>query len=233
MSRYSSDIFTVGRAADNPTMPTPLSADDQLPKPLLEALAQHGGVRQFPAHAILINEGDSTDSLYIVLSGRLLAYASDSNGREVVLAEHGPGEYLGELSLDGEKRSVSVKTLEPTTCCVVQGADLREFLAEHPDFAVHMTRKLIRMVRRLTSQVKSLALQDVYGRVVRVLMELSEPDGERRVVRAKLTQQDIADRVGSSREMVNRIMKELTVGGYVAVGTDKQIAILKKLPAAW
>jgi len=214
-------------------MSSPASQDDRLPPPLLDAMARRGGIRSFPAHAILINEGDSTESLYILLSGRVKVYAGDDSGREVILHELGPGEYLGELSLDGEKRSVSVKTLEPTTCCVVQGADLREFLAEHPDFAVHMTRKLIRMVRRLTSQVKSLALQDVYGRVVRVLMELSEPDGERRVVRAKLTQQDIADRVGSSREMVNRIMKELTVGGYVAVGTDKQIAILKKLPAAW
>ncbi len=214
-------------------MSSPASQDDRLPPPLLDAMARRGGIRSFPANAILINEGDSTESLYIVLSGRVKVYAGDDSGREVILHELGPGEYLGELSLDGEKRSVSVKTLEPTTCCVVQGADLREFLAEHPDFAVHMTRKLIRMVRRLTAQVKSLALQDVYGRVVRVLMELSEPDGERRVVRAKLTQQDIADRVGSSREMVNRIMKELTVGGYVALSTDKQITILKKLPAAW
>jgi CRP/FNR family cyclic AMP-dependent transcriptional regulator len=214
-------------------MSSPASQDDRLPPPLLDAMARRGGIRSFPANAILINEGDSTESLYIVLGGRVKVYAGDDSGREVILHELGPGEYLGELSLDGEKRSVSVKTLEPTTCCVVQGADLREFLAEHPDFAVHMTRKLIRMVRRLTAQVKSLALQDVYGRVVRVLMELSEPEGERRVVRAKLTQQDIADRVGSSREMVNRIMKELTVGGYVALGTDKQIAILKKLPAAW
>ena len=70
-------------------------------------------------------------------------------------------------------------------------------------------------MRRLTEQVKSLALQDVYGRMVRLLMELSEPVGEERVVREKLTQQDIADRVGSSREMVNRVMKELTTGGYV------------------
>ena len=103
----------------------PLSADDQLPKPLLDALARHGGVRHFPAHAILINEGDSTDSLYIVLSGRLRIYASGENGREVVLAEH-------------------------------------------PDFALHLTAKLIRMVRRLTEQVKSLALQDVYGRIARL-----------------------------------------------------------------
>jgi CRP/FNR family cyclic AMP-dependent transcriptional regulator len=89
------------------------------------------------------------------------------------------------------------------------------------------------MVRRLTEQVKSLALQDVYGRVVRVLMELSEPEGDQRVVRTRLTQQDIADRVGSSREMVNRVMKELTTGGYVALRDDKQLVILKKLPAAW
>jgi CRP/FNR family cyclic AMP-dependent transcriptional regulator len=81
--------------------------------------------------------------------------------------------------------------------------------------------------------VKSLALQDVYGRVVRVLMELSEPEGAQRVVRQRLTQQDIADRVGSSREMVNRVMKELTVGGYVVLGDDKQLVICRKLPAAW
>ncbi|MED5621128.1 Crp/Fnr family transcriptional regulator [Ideonella sp. BN130291] len=207
--------------------------DDRLPQPLLEAIAARGGVRSFPANAILINEGDTTESLYIVLSGRVKAYSAGDSGREVVLNELGPGEYLGELSLDGEKRSVSVKTMEPTTCCVVQGADLREVLAQHPDFALHLTHKLIRMVRRLTGQVKSLALQDVYGRVVRVLMELSEPQGDERVVRARLTQQDIADRVGSSREMVNRIMKELTVGGYVALREDRQIVILKKLPAAW
>jgi CRP/FNR family cyclic AMP-dependent transcriptional regulator len=88
-------------------------------------------------------------------------------------------------------------------------------------------------VRRLTEQVKSLALQDVYGRVVRVLTELSEADGERRIVRQRLTQKDIAERVGSSREMVNRIMKELAAGGYVTAGEDHQLVIHRKLPAAW
>jgi CRP/FNR family cyclic AMP-dependent transcriptional regulator len=205
---------------------------DQLPKALLDAIARHGGVRQFPPHAILINEGDSADTLYILLSGRLRVYASAENGREVVLAEHGPGEYLGELALDGAKRSVSVKALETCTCCLVPGAELRQFLGEHPDFALHLTGKLIRMVRRLTEQVKSLALQDVYGRIARVLSELSEPVGAERVVRHKLTQQDIADRVGSSREMVNRVMKELTAGGYVSLRDGRHV-IHRKLPAAW
>jgi len=110
--------------------------------------------------------------------------------------------------------------------------ELRQFLADHPDFAMHLTEKLIRMVRRLTEQVKSLALQDVYGRIARMLMELSEPAGDVRTIPVKLTQQDIAARVGSSREMVNRVMKELTAGGYV-VTRDGRLVICRKLPAAW
>lgn len=208
------------------------SASDRLPQSLLDAIAPHGVTRTFPAHAILINEGDTTDSLYIVLSGRVKVYASSEDGREVVLTEYGPGEYFGELAIDGEKRSASIKALGPCTCRVVQGPELRQFLVEQPDFAVHLTRKLIRMVRRLTDQVRSMALQDVYGRMVRVLTELSDPVGEERVLRNKLTQQDIADRVGASREMVNRIMKELSAGGYIGQ-RDGRMVILRKLPSAW
>jgi CRP/FNR family cyclic AMP-dependent transcriptional regulator len=213
-------------------MASPPASGDQLPKPLLDAIAQRGDVRAFAAHAILINEGDASDSLYIVLAGRLKVYVSSEDGRELVLAEHGPGEYLGELSLDGERRSASVQAIEPCTCCVVQGAQLRQFLVEHPDFALHLTRKLIRMVRRLTEQVKSLALQDVYGRVVRLLTELSDPAGDERVLRHKLTQQDIANRVGSSREMVSRVMKDLAAGGYVTLRDGRHV-IHGKLPHAW
>ena len=207
-------------------------AGERLPQPLLDAIAPHGVVRSFPAQAILINEGDATDSLYIVLSGRVKVYASSEDGRELVLSEYGPGSDVGELSLDGERRTASIKAIEACTCRVVQGAQLRRFLEAHPDFAMHLNRKLIRMVRRLTEQLSSIALQDVYGRVVRVLTELSEPVGEERVLRHKLTQQDIADRIGCSREMVNRVMKALTAGGYVAQ-RDGRLAILRKLPLAW
>ena len=208
-----------------------LPTGDAISQALLSEIAGKGGVRTFPANAILINEGDDTESLYIVVSGRVKAYASSDDGREVVLAELGPGEYFGELALDGERRSVSVMALEPSSCRVVQGAQIREFLATHPDFALHLALKLSRMVRRLTEQVKSLALQDVYGRMVRVLTELSDPEGTERVVRQKLTQQDIADRVGSSREMVNRVMKDLTTGGYITQ-RDGRLVILRRLPAA-
>ena len=205
--------------------------DDQLPPSLLAGLAARGNSRSYRAQTILLNEGDAGGSLYIVLSGRLRVYASSPEGRDVILSEHGPGEYVGELSLEGTPRSASVKAVEATTCCVVPATQLPEFLAEHPEFALHLTQKLTRMVRRLTEQVKSLALQDVYGRMVRLLMELSEPVGDERVVREKLTQQDIADRVGSSREMVNRVMKDLTTGGYVVVRDGRHV-IRKKLPSA-
>ncbi|HEX2540432.1 MAG TPA: Crp/Fnr family transcriptional regulator [Caldimonas sp.] len=207
------------------------TAEDRLSGPLLEELARHGNTRPFRAQTILIHAGDAGDSIYIVLSGRLRTYASSDDGRDVVLAEHGPGEYVGELALDGAERSASVKTLEPSTCCVVSGAEMRAFLADHPDFALHLTHKLARMVRRLTEQVKDLALKDVYGRMVRVLTELSDPVGTERVVREKLTQQDIAERIGSSREMVNRVMKDLMAGGYVSL-RDGRYTIHRKLPAA-
>ncbi|MBI5258915.1 MAG: Crp/Fnr family transcriptional regulator [Burkholderiales bacterium] len=218
-------------------MTEPNAADDRLPHSLLVAISRHGGTRSYAANTVLIHEGDEGDALYIILSGRVKAYSTGTQGREIVLDEFGPGHFVGELAMDGERRSVSIKTLEPTACCVVQREGLDAFLTEHPEFAGHLTRKLVRMVRRLTEQVKSLALQDVYGRVARVLMELSDPapgGSEQRTVRQKLTQQDIADRVGSSREMVHRVMKELAIGGYVTPDENSKLLVIrKKLPHAW
>jgi len=200
---------------------------------LLAAIAARGGVKNFPAHAVLVTEDDLSDTFFIILSGRVKAYGAAADGREVVYATQGPGEYFGEMSLDGGPRSASVMTLEPTRCVVVPGAEARAFLAEHPDFALHLVRKLIGLARRTTDSIKSLALDDVYGRLARLLRSLAVDDGEGRlVVPEKLTQQDIAERIGSSREMVSRIFKPLTEGGYVAVDRGR-ITLLKKLPARW
>ena len=166
------------------------------------------------------------------LTSRLKVFASSDEGRAVVLADVGPGEYFGEVSLDGGSRSASVMAVEPTTCVVVPEADLRTFLAEHPDFARHLVLRLAATVRRLTEQVKSLALQDVYGRLVRLMMEHSDAHGDERVLRIPLTQQDMADRIGSSREMVNRVMKQLTQGGYVEQRRGR-LVVKRRLPTTW
>lgn len=211
------------------SMTEPSSAlNDQL----LQAMAERGGVKTFPANAVLVNEEDDSDSIFILLKGKVKVYGAGANGREVVYTTLGPGEYFGEMTLDGGPRSASVMTLEPTTCVVVTGANVRDFLGTHPDFALHLVRKLIALVRRSTDTVKRLALDDVYTRISKMLLELAQEEEGRLVVNEKLTQQDIADRVGSSREMVSRIFKQLTIGGYVAA-EGKRIVLLKKLPARW
>jgi CRP/FNR family transcriptional regulator, cyclic AMP receptor protein len=205
---------------------TPDLLDDQL----LRAIAARGGVRSFAAHTVLVTEDDRSDAVFIILSGRVKAYGSADDGREVVYGTQGAGEYFGEMTLDGGPRSASVMTLEPTTCAVVPGADVREFIAQNPDFALHLIKKLIRLGRASTEHVKSLALDDVYGRVTKLLKALAREEDGVLMVPDKLTQQDIAERVGSSREMVSRVFKPLTEGGYVEVRAGR-IVLLKKLPA--
>jgi CRP/FNR family cyclic AMP-dependent transcriptional regulator len=204
---------------------------DVLDDALLRSIAQKGGVRSYAASAVLVTEEDRSDALFIILSGRVKAYGSSVDGREVVYSVLGAGEYFGEMTLDGGPRSASVMTLEPTTCAVVPGADVRDFLANHPDFALHLVKKLIKLARASTEHVKSLALEDVYGRIARLLRTLAKDEGEGvKLVPEKLTQQDIAERVGSSREMVSRVFKPLLEGGYIEIRAGR-IALLKKLPA--
>jgi CRP/FNR family cyclic AMP-dependent transcriptional regulator len=203
-----------------------------LPEDVLRAIAASGVVRSFPKQTVLIHEGDVGDSLYIILSGRVKVYASNAAGREVVLNFNGPGEYVGEMSLNGEPRSASVITTEPTTCAIVNRAQFREFIGANPDFAQHLVNTLIHRARNATENVKSLALSDVYGRLVRLLNALAVEQEGRLVVKERLTQQDIADRVGASRDMIGKLMKDLVGGGYLVV-EDRQITIVKKLPPGW
>jgi CRP/FNR family cyclic AMP-dependent transcriptional regulator len=198
----------------------------------LRQITASGVVRSYPKNTVLIAEGDIGDTLYIVLTGRVKVYASNAAGREVVLNFHGPGEYVGEMSLDGEPRSASVMTMEPTTCAIVNRAQLRDFLAQNPDFAQHLIQTLIRRCRSATENVKSLALSDVYGRMVRLINALAVEQDGRMVVEERLTQQDIADRVGASRDMIGKLMKDLVAGGYLAT-EDRRITILKRLPPGW
>jgi CRP/FNR family cyclic AMP-dependent transcriptional regulator len=198
----------------------------------LRRIAETGVVRVFPRNTVLINEGDVGDALYVVLSGRVKVYSSNESGREFVIDFHGPGEYVGEMSLDGAPRSASVMTVEPTTCAVVNRAQFRDFVLAHPDFAMHLIERLIHRVRVTTGNLKSLALSDVYGRLVRLLNALVEEVDGKSVVPERLTQQEIADRVGASRDMIGKLMKDLVAGGYLAV-EDRTITILKKLPTGW
>ena len=198
----------------------------------LGALFAQGVVKNFAKNTVIVSEGDETDSLYIITSGSVKVFVSDDEGKEVVLCTQGPGEYFGEMVLDGGLRSASVMTLEPSRFAVVTRNRFRDFLSDHPAFAIHLIEKLIQRTRALTENVKSLALMDVYGRVARLLLDLATKKDGRLVIDEKLTHQNIASRVGASREMISRILGDLTAGGYLTIDS-KRITINKTPPRHW
>lgn len=205
-----------------------LSAED------VELIARHGIAKNVPKNTVLISEGDKSDSFFVIRTGRVKVFLSDDGGKEVTLTTQGPGEYFGELALiDAEPRSASVIALESTDLAVVSKADFQRCLAENPQIALELIRSLSKRVRSLTSSVKNLALLDVYGRVAHTLLDLAEEDknGEL-VVRQKMTHLDMAQRVGASREMVSRILKDLSTGGYIDIEKGC-IYIRNKLPPGW
>jgi CRP/FNR family cyclic AMP-dependent transcriptional regulator len=213
-------------------MTTPGGAFAHLDETALRELAPHGSARTVPKNTIVVYEGEESNSLYVLLSGRVKIFITGEDGREVVLNTMSAGEYFGELVLDGGPRTASVMTLEPCRLFIVPQRDVEGLLLANAGFSRDMLEKVISKVRSLTAKVRDLALKDVYGRFVRFTEENSvEANGER-IIAERLTQSEIAARIGGSREMVSRILRDLTQGGYIAIEA-KRIRILKKLPAHW
>jgi len=198
----------------------------------LRPLAERAVMRTFPKQAIIINEGDIGDSLFMVVAGRAKVYLSDEHGKELILSIKGPGNYFGELALDENLRSASVMTLEPSQFAVLPRAEFKAFVLSHAEVALRLFQNLARLARGMNDNVRSLAMMDVYGRVARMLLELAVEKDGKMVIPERLTQKDIASRVGASREMINRILRDLTVGGYVSVDSG-HITINKQPPARW
>jgi CRP/FNR family transcriptional regulator, cyclic AMP receptor protein len=202
----------------------------------MRALAERGVVRRYRRGTILIEEGDVGDTLYVVLTGRLRVFSSGGDGardREITFNVHGPGECVGEMSLDGGPRSASVITVEPTTCSVITRTTLRAQIARDPDLALGLIGRVIRRARLATESARGMATLDVYGRLARRLEAIAVDDGSGvRRVPERTTHALLASEIGCSREMVSRLMKDLVRGGYVAL-EGRRIALLKTLPRSW
>jgi CRP/FNR family cyclic AMP-dependent transcriptional regulator len=188
--------------------------------------------RNYPRNAVVISEGDEATSMFIIASGSVKVYHTEADGKETILNSQGPGQHFGELALvDDAPRSASVMTQEPSRLLVLSKAAFKECLEESPEVGYHLVRALARQVRRLTETVNMMG-RDVYGRIRTLLESLAmERDGIL-VIEQPMTQQDIANRIASSREMVSRVFKELKAGGYIEE-QDKRIIIKKKLPLNW
>ncbi len=202
-----------------------------LPSEYLAQLEKLSVVRKYAKNTVLVTEGDESTHLYIIHKGTASAYLNNDDGRQVNLNYMHDGDYFGELSLlDGKPRSASVITVTDCEIMLVSRVSVIELLRTYPEFTMQLLTELTRRVRELTDSVKDLALLDVYGRVSAALEKLC--DDNKRIHNPKVTHQDIANMVGSSREMVSRIMKQLLIGEYIEQ-CPGYIEIKKNLPRYW
>lgn len=199
----------------------------------LQELARRGVLRRWRRGTQLIEEGTHGDTLYIVLSGRLRAYTRDDRDREFTFGTYGPGEYVGEMSLDGGPRSASVETLEASLCATVTRQTLLAYLHDRPEFGLELLGKVIARARAATLSARQLALNDVYGRTKLLLESLAGRPGAPgwHALGERLTHQAIASSVGSSREMVSRVMKSLEAGDHIR--SEPEWSVRLPLPPRW
>ncbi len=198
----------------------------------LRTIERHAVPKSYRKSTVLIEKGDETTSLYVIVSGKVKVFVADDTGKEIVLNTQEAGEHFGELALLGDtRRTASVMTVDDSKFLVITKKAFLQCLSTHPNIALNLIRALVERVRALTDNVSNLALRDVYGRLTTALMENAKEEAGK-LITDRLTQQEIASLVGSSREMVSRIFKDLKAGGYISV-EGKRITIHKKLPAHW
>lgn len=192
-----------------------------------EALESIGQRRQYRKNSVMINEGDETDNLYVLLSGKANAVRSDNTGRQLVVNRFEPYDCFGEMSfLDGNPRSATIIT---TATCEVMVITRRQFfnlVSDKPAIAWGIISFLLAKIRHATQQVTDLAFLDVYGRLAQFLTENQNESG---IIEEKLTHQEIADIIGASRETVTRIISQLKEGDFITRQSG-QFVLQKKLP---
>ena len=210
-----------------------LDETDVVQQQFFGGLADMGPPCTFSKGAVLIKEGDTEDAvLYLINRGWVRVIATEGDGKQIVIDEYGPGDYVGEMALDGMPRSASVIALEMVEAVAVPRAAALKYLREHPEFALSLMMELIRRARLATANFKSAALKDVYGRIVELLQSLAVKTGAETIIPGRLTKADITRRIGASRDMVAIIMRDLTDGGYL-IQTDRGLVITRSLPLRW
>ena len=189
-----------------------------LPESQLALLTSLVSRKSYARHETIIAAGEPTESLFVVISGRLKVLLSNDEGREMILAILGPTEYFGEMGLlDGRPRSATVATLEECELLVLSKRDFSACLRENFEMATTVMRGLVTRLRQADEKIGSLALMDVYGRVARLLLERAETIDGQKIITRKISKQDMANMIGASREMVSRVMKDLQTGGFIEV----------------
>ncbi|RKR67906.1 CRP-like cAMP-binding protein [Acidovorax sp. 94] len=173
--------------------------------------------RRFKRGEALVEQGQKSNALFILLTGRARVMTSDSRGREVILATLAQGDYLGEMSIiDNEPHSATVRAEVQTDVLMLGRAEFARCLTENASMSLVVMRGLVKRLRHADRKIESLALLDVYGRVAHALLDFAVPDPQGQlVIKDKISRQDLAKMVGASREMVSRVMKDLEERGFI------------------
>lgn len=203
---------------------------DKLSPALLRMLSEHGDVMRLKRGTILVREGDSGESLFVLLSGELVVFTRDDRGREVIYNQLKPGEVFGEMLLDGGPRSASVRASTEVECLEVRSEDIRPFMRTYPEFTEALVVKLIGRLRHATQQIRSLALDHVYDRTIAQINAMAVVKEGVRFLPAGVTQQHIANRIGATREMVNHVFRDLVKSGHLVRDAERGLVIPEGLP---
>lgn len=188
---------------------------------------------KYKKNTIVINQGDLSRSLFIIVYGRLKVFATDEEGNQTIFTFLNNGDFFGELSLlDDAPRSATVYTLEDCTVLNLDHVKFKDFVDSHPAACWPLFKSLTSRIRTMDQTICSLTSRDIYGRLIEALYKQAEENADGVLITQKLTHQDFAEMIGSSREMISRIFKDLKEGGYISVET-KQVSILKRLPSQW
>ena len=187
--------------------------------------------RRFKRGELIVEQGKKSNALFIILNGRARVLTTDVRGREVILANLSPGDYIGEMSLiDNEPHSASVRAEVQTDVLMLGRVEFARCLPENTSMAYAVMKGLVQRLRHADRKIESLALMDVYGRVARALIEAAEMDADgQAVIRDKVSRHDLAKMVGASREMVSRVMKDLEERGYIETLENNSVLIKERL----
>jgi CRP-like cAMP-binding protein len=192
----------------------------------LRRVAEVAVPRRFPAGQVIFREGDASDTCYVVRTGHVRAVRENTDGRTIALAHFGPGDIFGELAMfDAERRSATIEALDDLEAVAIAGSDMRRLLREHADIAVKLVIALGRRLREANERLARQSFQTVQSRVAGVLIQLveqarSEGAGARDVV-LKVTQSEVAQLAGSSRESASRFLAVLERAGIITQGRGR------------
>lgn len=195
-----------------------------------EALANSVDKQRFKRGEVIVQQGKKCDALYIILAGRARVLVTDHKAREVILATLQPGDYIGEMSLiDHEPHSATVEAELQTDALVLGGPDFNRCLMDNSSTMHAVMKGLVQRLRSADRKIESLALLGVYGRVANALLESGVPAHDNvKIIREKISRQDIAKMVGASREMVSRVMKDFEEQGFIETQPDGAIWVKER-----